>query len=152
MKRHDRGVFEAMAWARAERTPLGTVIDSDDLERQHATVLAGEIERLQSELDNERGHREADNRESRAEIERQLTESLRDTIAARTARNDIVRQNIRLQTKLDAAIDALQSLFDWQNGAPLESPRWLAGWGGAMARAEKVLKASRPTTGEESHE
>ena len=32
--------------------------------------LLAEIDRLQSELDNERGHREADNRESRVEIDR----------------------------------------------------------------------------------
>lgn len=40
----------------------------------------------------------------------------------------------------DEAIDALQELYDWQNGCPLGSRKWVDGWGNAMETAAKVLK------------
>ena len=55
-----------------ERLKEKLLIADDDAcgEHAHCEHLQAEIERLQSELDNARGHREADNRESWAEIDR----------------------------------------------------------------------------------
>lgn len=61
-----------------------------------------------------------------------------------------------LRKELAAAKDALQDLYDWQNGPPLSSYSWLKGWGNAMAKAEKVLtgagepeRAAKAVGGEE---
>lgn len=34
---------------------------------------------------------------------------------------------------------ALSDLYDWQNGPPLSTDRWLTGWGNAMKAAERCL-------------
>lgn len=39
---------------------------------------------------------------------------------------------------LAEAVEALQELYDWQNGCPL--PTYEKGWGNAMEMARKVLK------------
>jgi len=43
-----------------------------------------------------------------------------------------------LQAKLAAAEDALQALYDYQNGCPL--PTYRVGWTAAMVAAENVLR------------
>ena len=43
-----------------------------------------------------------------------------------------------LQAKLAAAEDALQALYDYQNGCPL--PTYRGGWTAAMVAAENVLR------------
>lgn len=47
-----------------------------------------------------------------------------------------------LEAEVKRLRDALQELYDWQNGPPLLSPKWQDGWGGAMAKAEAVLAAT----------
>lgn len=40
--------------------------------------------------------------------------------------------------------EALQELYDWQNGPPLSSRRWLYGWGSAMKKAQVALGMDIP--------
>lgn len=40
--------------------------------------------------------------------------------------------------------EALQELYDWQNGPPLSSRTWLDGWGGAMKKAQVALGMDIP--------
>ena len=47
-------------------------------------------------------------------------------------------QIVALRRDLSQAVDALQELYDWQNGCPL--PTYEKGWGNAMEMARKVLK------------
>lgn len=47
------------------------------------------------------------------------------------------RQHLVERTRVLA--DALESLYDWQNGPPLLSRKWLDGWNGAMAKAAELL-------------
>ena len=47
-------------------------------------------------------------------------------------------ERAKLRERLAAAEDALQSLYDWQNGCPL--PSYKAGWTAAMVAAENVLR------------
>lgn len=56
---------------------------------------------------------------------------------------DFARQ---LERELHAARDmarglaeALQELRDWQNGPPLDTAKWLKGWGEAMGKSEAAL-------------
>jgi hypothetical protein len=48
--------------------------------------------------------------------------------------------------------DALQSLYDWQNGPPLLSPKWKDGWGTAMMAAEAALNAAEQAARDEPGE
>ena len=41
-------IQEALAWARATYTPLGSLIDQNNWEKQHAIILADEIDRLRA--------------------------------------------------------------------------------------------------------
>jgi hypothetical protein len=45
---------------------------------------------------------------------------------------------VRLRRLVDESVEALQELYDWQNGPPLIS--WKDLWQGAMAKSEAVLK------------
>ena len=45
---------EALAYARATRTLLGSVLDPDNWERKQLTILADEIDRLQAENKQQR--------------------------------------------------------------------------------------------------
>lgn len=40
---------------------------------------------------------------------------------------------------LAEALNALRDLHDWQNGPPLETPKYERGWGNAMKQAKDVL-------------
>ncbi len=40
--------------------------------------------------------------------------------------------------------DALEELYDWQNGLPLPSQKWVDGWGGAMKKAAAALGLPEP--------
>ena len=55
----------------------------------------------------------------------------------------------RLRSELAAAnaragqlADALQELLDWQNGPPLNTPKYEKGWGNAMRMAEEALRST----------
>lgn len=47
-------------------------------------------------------------------------------------RNDLIREIGRLR-------EALESLYDWQNGPPILKPSWLKGWNDAMEKAAELL-------------
>jgi hypothetical protein len=52
----------------------------------------------------------------------------------------------RLRLRVSELQGALQELYDWQNGPPLLSPKWLRGWGDAMDGAEKVMESTEVDT------
>lgn len=44
-----------------------------------------------------------------------------------------------LLSMVDRQREALEDLYDWQNGPPLLKPSWLKGWNDAMEKAADLL-------------
>lgn len=62
-------------------------------------------------------------------------------VATERAEVRVHKQNAAyISLQYERTLDALEELHAWQNGPPLESEKWLNGWGDAMEGAELVLR------------
>jgi hypothetical protein len=57
--------------------------------------------------------------------------------------NDISAANANLIAAAPELYEALEELLDWQNGVPLDTPKYRKGWGGAVEKAKAALKKAR---------
>lgn len=120
----------------ADKEYNASLVEQYSKERDEArNVVARQAERIRY-LEGATNHAEGTPL-SRALRERD--EALALLKSERETRNHIIQRGVEVERERDEARKALRDLYDWQNGEPLLSAKWVRGWNQAMAEASCVL-------------